>query len=220
MITLFVASYLIASQDNTLSPDEVKDGWKLLFDGKSTAGWTNYNSKTIGKGWKVVDGTLMCADPGTAGDIVTQDTFDWFELTLDFKVTKGGNSGIMFRVADGSKQTWHSGPEVQIYDHAPEKGVEITGYLYQLYASDIDASKPAGEWNHLRIVLTPEKGWTEVNGTKYYEYVWGSEDFRARIANSKFAEFPEFAKAARGRIAIQGDHGVVSFKNIKIRPRK
>ncbi|HRI43201.1 MAG TPA: DUF1080 domain-containing protein [Fimbriimonadaceae bacterium] len=220
MIELLVACCLLTSQDNALSADEVKDGWRLLFDGKSTAGWTNYNSKTIGKGWKVVDGALMCADPGTAGDIVTGDMYDWFDLTLDFKVTKGGNSGIIFRVADGSKQTWNSGPEVQIYDHPAEKGVEITGYLYQLYAGEVDASKPAGEWNRLRIVLTPAKGWTEVNGVKYYEYVWGSEDFKSRIAKSKFAQFPEFAKAARGRIAIQGDHGVVSFKNVKIRPLK
>lgn len=218
MIALLVAGCLLAPQDNTLTADEKQAGWRLLFDGTSTNGWTNYNSKTIGKGWKIVDGTLVSADPGTAGDIVTADKFQWFDLTLDFKVTKGGNSGVMIRVADGSERTWHSGPEIQIYDHPPQKGVEITGYLYQLYATDKHAAKPAGEWNRLRIVLTPEKAWTEVNGVKYYEYVWGSEDFRARIAKSKFAEFPEFAKADRGRIGIQGDHGVVSFKNIKIRP--
>lgn len=212
-----IAALLALQQSNTLSHEEVKAGWKLLFDGKTTKGWHNFKSKTISDGWQVVDGTLTIVDPSKAGDIVTNEKYEWFELQLEAKLGKGQNSGIMFHVADDGEATWHSGPEVQLYDHPAEKGVEITGYLYQLYGSDVDASKPVGEWNHVRIVVAPDKCWTEVNGVKYYEYVLGSKDFFDRVAKSKFAEFPGFAKLKKGTIAIQGDHGNVSFRNIKIR---
>lgn len=206
--------------DNTLTDAEVKAGWKLLFDGKSTAGWHNFKQKGISSGWKVVNGELSIVDSNNAGDIVTDDKYDWFELLIDVKLGKGQNSGIMFRVADDGEATWHSGPEVQLYDHPFEKGVETTGFLYQLYGASTDAAKPAGQWNTIRILLSPDKCQTDVNGVKYYEYVLNSDDFKARVAKSKFSKFPNFAKLPKGRIAIQGDHGEVSFKNIKIRPIK
>jgi hypothetical protein len=205
---------------NAISPQEAKQGWKLLFDGQSTTGWHGFQSGGVGVGWKVEDGVLICADPGTAGDIMTSEKFDWFELVLEFNLAKGGNSGVMYHVAEDGEATWHSGPEIQLYDHPAEAGQEITGYLYQLYASKVDASKPAGQWNSLRIMVSPKKCWTAVNGVKYYEYVLGSPDFWARVAKSKFAQYPQFAKLNKGAIAIQGDHGVVSFRNIKIRPIK
>ena len=213
--TLLFASLI--QKDNILTHEEKKAGWKLLFDGKTTKGWHNFKEKGIKSGWQVVDGTLTIADPGNAGDIVTEDKFEWFEIQLDLKIGKGQNSGIMFHVADAGEATWHSGPEIQIYDHPFEKGVETTGFLYQLYGSGVDAAKPAGEWNHLEIVVAPEKCWTKVNGVKYYEYILNSEDFKARVAKSKFTEHPEFATLKTGTIAIQGDHGNVAFKNIKIR---
>jgi hypothetical protein len=215
-----LAAVLAFQTQNTLTPAEEKAGWRLLFDGKSTAGWHNFKSPTIRPGWQVKDGTLTIVDPDNAGDIVTADKYDWFELTLDVKLGKGQNSGIMFHVADTGDETWHSGPEVQIYDHKAEPGVQITGYLYELYASPVDASKPAGEWNHMRIVVAPKKCETDVNGVKYYEYVLNSPDYWARVAKSKFAAFPEFSKLEKGSIAIQGDHGEVAFRNIKIRPIK
>lgn len=204
-------------QDNTLSAEESKAGWKLMFDGQTTKGWKNFKSDTLAEGWQVVDGVLTIVDPSKAGDIVSDDKYDWFDLQLDFKIEKGQNSGVMYHVADTGEATWHSGPEIQIYDHPVERGVEITGYLYQLYVSPVDASKPAGEWNHMEIYVSPDKCWTKINGTKYYEYKLDSEDFKARVAKSKFSEHPEFAKTRNGRIAIQGDHGHVAFKNIKIR---
>ena len=215
-----LAAFALLQSANTLTTAEKHAGWRLLFDGKTTTGWHNYNVETIGKGWVVKDGVLTSADPDNAGDIVTADKFDWFELSLEFNVAKEQNSGVMFHIADGSEATWHSGPEIQIYDHPAEAGVEITGYLYQLYPSKVDAQKPAGQWNTMRIVVAPDKCMTFINDVKYYEYVLGSADFWARVAKSKFAKYPEFAKAATGRIGIQGDHGVVSFRNIKIRPIK
>ncbi len=207
-------------QLNSLTPTEVKEGWKLLFDGKDLKGWHNFKKQGVGPGWVVKDGVLTIDDPGTAGDIVTDGKYEWFELQLDYNLDKGGNSGIMFHVADTGEETWHSGPEVQIYDHAAAPGVEISGYLYELYASPVDASHPAGQWNHLRIIVAPKKCETYLNDVKYYEYELGSKDFWARVAKSKFAAWPEFAKSKTGTIAIQGDHGQVSFRNIKIKVLK
>jgi len=217
MIAALIASIAL-QQTNTLTSAETLAGWKLLFDGRTTAGWRNFKSSGIKSGWKVIDGELVCADPNNAGDIVTTETFDWFDLVIDFKLGPGGNSGVMFRVAPDGEATWHSGPEIQLYDHAQEPGVETTGFLYQLYAPKVDAAKPAGEWNTMRVLVSKEKCATWVNGVLYYEYVFGSEDFWARVAKSKFARYPGFAKTAKGSIALQGDHGHVSFRNIKVRP--
>lgn len=223
MLTALALSLVLqAPAHNTLTPAEVEAGWKLLFDGKTTAGWRNYKAKEISDGWQVKDGTLTIVDSSKAGDIVTTDAYDWFELSIEANLGKGQNSGIMFRVTEDGAAAWHSGPEVQLYDHPRQAGVETTGLLYQLYqpAPDIDAAKPAGEWNQIRIVVSPSKCETYVNGVKYYEYVLGSEDFVARVKKSKFSRFPQFAKAEKGLIAIQGDHGLVAFRNIKIRTIK
>ena len=217
-MTTAIAIVALLTQDNVISRAENSAGWKLLFDGKSTKGWHNWKEKTVRPGWKVENGTLTCSDPETAGDILTDAKFEWFELKLDVNLGSGQNSGIMFRVDESQGEApWHSGPEVQLYDHKPAPETEITGYLYQLYGSEKDAAKPAGEWNSMRIMISPETCFTEVNGVRYYEFKYGSDEFWARVKKSKFSKFPFFAKAAKGAIAIQGDHGVVSFKNIKIR---
>jgi hypothetical protein len=202
---------------NTLTPAERKAGWELLFDGKTTKGWHNYKAKGVGEGWQAKDGVLGIVDVEKAGDIVTDQKFSWFELQLDYNLGPGQNSGIMFWVTEEGKTTWQSGPEVQLYDHPPQEGVETSGFLYQLYSSPVDASKPAGEWNHLRILISPKKCQTDLNGVKYYEFVYGSKDFWDRVAKSKFSKYPFFAKTTNGSIAIQGDHGNVFFRNIKIR---
>lgn len=219
MISVLAAAILLQTP-NTLTAKEVRNGWRLLFDGQTTKGWHNFKEKDVRSGWVVKDGVLTSADPNNSGDIVTDDKFDWFELSLDFNIGKGQNSGVMFHCADDGEAMWHSGPEVQIYDHAAEPGVQITGYLYELYDSKVDASKPSGQWNNMHLWISPKKCWTEINGVKYYEYVLGSPDFVARVAKSKFADMPNFAKLTKGTIGIQGDHGMVSFRNIKIRPIK
>lgn len=219
-VTAILAAIVLLMPDNALTAAERRAGWKLLFDGKTTNGWTNFKSTKLNTGWQVKDGTLAVVDENNAGDIVSAGKFDWFELSLDFKLGPGQNSGVMFRVADSGEATWHSGPEVQLYDHKMEPGVQITGFLYELYPSKVDAAKPGGQWNHLRMLVSPKKCQTDVNGVKYYEYVIDSPDFWSRVAKSKFNAFPGFAKTKKGRIAIQGDHGVVSFKNMKIREIK
>ena len=219
MIAALAAAILLQA-DNTLSSKDVKQGWHLLFDGKTMNGWHNFNATGIRAGWTVKDGVMTAADPDNSGDIVTNDKYDWFELSLDFNMAKGQNSGVMFHCADSGEAMWHSGPEVQIYDHKFEPGVQSTGFLYELYDSKVDAAKPAGQWNHMHLMISPKKCWTEINGVRYYEFVLGSDDFWARVKKSKFSAFPEFAKLTKGTIGIQGDHGVVSFKNVKIRTIK
>ena len=221
VILLFVAALALSQSTNTLTPAEVREGWKLLFDGKTTNGWHNFKKEGVGPGWQVKDGVLTSVDPDTAGDIVTNEKFDWFEIQLDFNLTKGGNSGVMIHCADDlGERMWFSGPEIQIYDDHGEAGAQKTGFLYELYDSKVDSTNPPGKWNHFRIIVAPRKCETYVNGVKYYEYEPGSKDFWDRVSKSKFAAMPMFAKLQNGTIGIQGDHGTVSFRNIKIRPLK
>jgi hypothetical protein len=210
---------------NTLTPGEKAGGWKLLFDGQSFAGWHNFKQEGVRPGWQVKDGALVCVDPKSAGDIVTTDKFDWFELQLDYNIAEAGNSGIMFHVTNDGNTVWASGPEFQLEDNEKAADPIRCGWLYALYQPPmdpatgriLDATKPVGQWNHVRLVVSPEKCVHEINGVTYFEYVLGSDDFKARVAKSKFANMPFFAKAASGFIALQGDHGSVSFRNIKIR---
>ena len=210
---------------NTLTDDEKKAGWKLLFDGKTLDGWHNFRKETIRPGWQVKDGTLMCVDPHNADDLCTKDQFDWFELQLDYNISAGGNSGIMFHVTDKGDRPWQTGPEFQLEDNKEAKDPIRCGWLYGLYQPPIDpktgktldATKPAGEWNHVRLLISPEKCEHEINGVKYFEYVLHSDDFNQRVAKSKFGTMPDFLKVDLGYIALQGDHGQVMFRNIKVK---
>lgn len=162
---------------NTLSPAEQAAGWKLLFNGKNLDGWSNFKKQGVKPGWQVKDGTLACVDPHNAGDIVSAEKFGAFELQLEFKMGVGANSGIMFHVTESGGAPWATGPEIQLEDNAKAGDPQKAGWLYGLYkpADDpktgkpLDTTKPAGEWNHLRIVISPEKCVHEMNGVKYVE---------------------------------------------------
>ncbi|MDB5320501.1 MAG: hypothetical protein JWN40_2132 [Phycisphaerales bacterium] len=215
-----------AAAPNTLTEDEKKAGWKLLFDGQSLNGWHNFKKSDIRPGWQVKEGTLACVDPKNAGDLCTADKYDWFEFSVDYNISKGGNSGIIYHITDEGGAVWATGPELQLQDNGDAHDPQLCGWLYQLYKPEIDpktgkpldATKPAGEWNTVRLILSPEKCEHYVNGVKYFEYQLGSEDFNKRVAASKFGKMAKFAKSDTGYLALQGDHGQVSFRNIKIRP--
>ncbi len=186
--------------------------WEILGPDK----WRNFKGEGIRPQWKMANGEMTLTEKG-GGDIVTKEQFDAFELILEYKISKGGNSGLMFHVLESENTPWKTGPEIQIQDHANGHDPQKSGWLYQLYPSDTDSSKPFGEWNELRILITPEKSIHWMNGVKYCEYVKGSKDWNDRVAASKFAQFPNFGKPTKGHIALQ-DHGnEVSFRNIKIR---
>jgi hypothetical protein len=207
------------AEPNTLTYKEQQAGWKLLFDGKSTDGWRNYKQDKVSSGWKVEHGALCRSEKG-AGDIVTKDEYGAFELSLEYKISPAGNSGLMFHVTEEGGAPWHTGPEIQIQDNKDGHDPQLAGWLYQLYKPEVDATKPAGEWNQVRILITPEKCATYMNGVKYYEFVKGSQDWDERVAKSKFAKMPNFGKPTRGHICLQ-DHGnPVCYRNIKIRQIK
>jgi hypothetical protein len=132
----------------------------------------------------------------------------------------------MYHVTDEGRAAWATGPEFQLEDNKEASDPVRCGWLYALYKPPIDpktgktldATKPIGQWNHIRLIITPEKCEHWINGVKYFDYVLGSDDFKQRVAKSKFGRMPLFAKSDIGYIALQGDHGQVSFRNIKIRP--
>lgn len=222
---------------NTLSKTEELAGWKLLFDGKSTAGWRNYKKKDINAGWEIKDGELIRAQKG-AGDIISDDMYENYELMIDFKMSKGGNSGLMFLVTETDGPPWHSGPEIQLQDHINGHDPQKCGWLYQLYQPtapklmvfndfklpdpipNVDAARPFGEWNTLYLSLKNGQGNVMLNGMQYYNFKIGSKDWEEKLAASKFAKLPNFAKAKAGHICLQDHNDVVSFRNIKIREYK
>ena len=209
-----------SAEPNTLSDEEKQQGFTLLFDGKTADGWRNYKGDKISDGWKIVDGALTRAEKG-AGDIITKGQYDAFELLIDYKISKGGNSGIMFHVTEDAGAPYETGPEIQIQDNQDGHDPQKAGWLYQLYPAEgeADATKPAGEWNHLRILIAkaPAKSVIEMNGKKYSEFVVGSDDWNQKVAASKFASMPGFGKAGKGYICLQ-DHGdEVAYRSIKIR---
>jgi hypothetical protein len=186
---------------NTLTDAEKAAGWKLLFDGKSLDGWHNFKATTVKPGWQVKDGSLVCVNPQNAGDLCTKDQFDWFELQLDYNITHAGNSGIIYHITDKGNAVWMTGPEFQLEDNEAAADKIRCGWLYGLYeppvdpktGKTLDATKPVGEWNHVKLVVNGQHVEHWMNGVKYCEYEIGSEDWNQRVAQSKFAKWPRFA---------------------------
>jgi len=206
--------------NNQLTSAEREQGWQLLFDGKTADGWHGFRQSSMpAHGWDVVDGNLMCV--GGGGDIVTDEQFGNFELSFEWKVEPGGNSGVFFRVSEDESAVWVTGPEVQLLDNERHRDGEnpltSAGSNYALYAPEADYSYPAGSFNHARLIVngTHVEHW--LNGEKLFEYELGSEDWLKRVALSKFKDLPKFGRETTGHIALQ-DHGDrVWFRNIKIR---
>jgi hypothetical protein len=225
-----------AQTENTLTPKEKADGWKLLFDGKTSEGWRSARSENFPTtGWAVKDGMIAVTEQGgeeggNGGDIITTRTYSNFELSVDFRVSPGANSGIMYFV-DLSLTPGHNGAgspigfEYQILDDAlhpdakrGKDGDRTVASLYDLIPPAADKPiQPVGEWNTARIVVRGEHGEHWLNGVKVLEFDRDSPRFRATVAESKFHVYPHFGKLDRGYILLQ-DHGFpVWFRNIKIR---
>jgi hypothetical protein len=211
---------------NRLTDAEKAAGWQLLFDGKTTQGWRNFKKQDISKGWQVIDGALCRVDK-SAGDIITDGQFENFVLELDYKVPAHANSGLMYRVSEDQWRTWRTGVEVQLLDNTdPDGDSQKSGWAYDLYqppvdpktGKPLDATKPVGEWNHVKLVCNGPHVEHWINGVKYFEYELGSDDWKQRVAKSKFADLPKFGKNTSGHISIQGDHGNIAFANIKVLP--
>ncbi|MEP7278506.1 MAG: DUF1080 domain-containing protein [Bacteroidota bacterium] len=218
-----------AQQPNSLGKQEKKEGWKLLFDGKSTKGWHTYLRDTVGSKWQIKDGNLVF-DPSQpkegGGDIVTNDTYENFELQLEWKISNGGNSGIIFDIQEDPKYyaTYLTGPEMQVLDNINasdnKKQNHLAGCLYDL-SGDSSVSKPhaVGEWNQVRIVQNKGHVSLWLNGIQTYGGQIGSDDWNKLVAGSKFngRSFEDYAKVAKGKIALQQHPGSSEWRNIKIR---
>lgn len=204
---------------NTLTAQEKAAGWTLLFDGTSLAGWRGFKATTVPDGWKAIDGALTRV--GKGGDIMTVDQFDDFELRLEWKIDRGGNSGIFFHVTeDEGDQAYFTGPEMQVLDNTGHKDgadpLTSAGSNYALHAPSRDVTRPVGEWNEVRLVVNGPHVEHWLNGVKIVEYELWSADWEARVKASKFNTMPKYGRARTGHIALQ-DHGdPVAFRNIKI----
>jgi hypothetical protein len=213
-----VLSPLALGETNSLTAAEKKAGWKLLFDGKSAAGWNSWKTKKPLKlgAWVVEDGALTLKNKN-AGDIYTADAYENFEFSLEWK-TKG-NSGILIRVnPEVSGPIYKVAPEMQI-ERSKGKASTDAGGLYALYPIAVEGEKkinPDG-WNTVRIRLVDGKGTHWFNGQKVAEYEIGSEDWNKKVAASKFANWKGFAETRKGYLGLQ-DHGAqVAFRNVKIK---
>jgi hypothetical protein len=205
----------------TLAAEQRAAGWRLLFDGRTTAGWRGYKSETVPAGWHVVDGTLS-KETGT-GDIITRDQFGNFELAFDWKLGPEGNAGVFYRGTEEYDHIYWSAPEYQLLDDAlaadGKSRLTAAGAAYALYPAPAGIVKPANQWNSSLIVVQGARVQHWMNGQKLLEYDLWSPDWEAKVKASKFGEWPHYGRAQRGYIGIQGDHnGALALRNIRIRP--
>ncbi len=207
-------------EPNMLTAAERSAGWRLLFDGKSLAGWRAYQSDSMPQGWRVVDGLIV--KTVETQDIVSRDQFGDFELMFEWKLSTGGNAGVFYRATEEYERVYWSAPEYQLLDdpNAPDgrDRLRSAGAAYGLYAATPGIVKPAGEWNTARIIANGAHVEHWLNGQKLLEYELWSPDWVAKVKAGKFNDWPNYGRAKRGHIALQGDHsGDLAMRNIRIR---
>ncbi len=216
---------------NTLTSKEKKEGWELLFDGKSYKGWHKFGGKPVGSAWIVDDNSIFLDAKNKdnwqiqgGGDIVTDEEFDNFHLKMDWKIDVGGNSGIIFFIHEDSTKyrwPWQTGPEMQVLDNERHADAKIkthrAGDLYDLLACSTETVKPALEWNHAEIIANNGKLDLYLNGVNVVSTTMWDDNWKKMVAASKFKGAPDFGVYKKGRIGLQ-DHGDnVWFRNVKIK---
>lgn len=230
LILLFIPGLLTGCAEESTTTEETEDAaasadsseWQILFDGTDLSQWKGYNQDTISSKWQIEEGTLTLVEGG-AGDIMTRDEFGNFELELEWKISEGGNSGIFFHVVESDTlgATYLSAPEMQILDDERHPDKELithrAGANYDMQPCSEVATSPVGEWNKVRLIYQDGAVEHWLNDVKVVEYVEGSEAWMEQLANSKFHDWPMYAKSSTGHIALQ-DHGdKVWFRNIRIK---
>jgi Domain of Unknown Function (DUF1080) len=225
----------MTSPENQLTTKEKNDGWVLLFDGKSMDGWHSYGEQKVGKVWTVKDGAISFNDADKnsltkedAGDLVTNEEYDNFDLKLDWKIGPKGNSGIIFYIHEDPAKypaTYNTGLEMQILDNGtPTKPGHPDGKIYTHRAGDLydllpskEVVNPQGEWNHIEVKSLNGKLDFYMNGEHTLSTTLWDDNWKQMVAISKFKNMPGFGTFKKGKISLQ-DHGEdVWFRNIKIK---
>jgi len=210
--------------DNTIAPKQEK-GWTSLFDGKSLKGWHIYGHKALNDSWSVQDGTIFFDKSKKAiGDLLTDNVYENFHLKYDWKISPNGNSGLIFWVQEDTikyKQTYHTGPEMQVLDNDGHKDGKIAkhraGNLYDLIQGKEGAVKPVGEWNTAEIISNKGKLEFILNGVSVLTTNYGDDHWKQMVAGSKFKQWPDFGTIFKGHLALQNHDCDVWYKNILIR---
>ena len=222
VLLLFIAA--VPNKDDVPS----KKGWKSLFDGNSKKGWHIYRGEATGESWRVEDGLLTFTPvnkPGvkTGGDLTTDDEYENYHLSVEWKISEGGNSGIIFGVKEDSmyKKSYLTGMEMQVLDNSKHPDAKITkhraGDLYDLISCNKETVKPAGEWNHAEVIYNNNNLQLILNGETVVSTVVGDENWNKLVAGSKFKTMKGFGTFRKGRIVLQ-DHGdKVWYRDIKIK---
>ena len=221
-IALILALTARASEPNQLTEAEKQTGWKLLFDGHTTKGWRGYTLSAMpAKGWRVEDGLLKKVGGDRGGDIITDETFNDFDLTWEWRISPVGNNGLKYLVTEDRPSA--PGQEYQMIDDARNPDAKVgphraTGSFYDVLPASADKPlKPAGEWNQSRVLIQGNHVEHWLNGKKVLEYELGSDALKAAVAKSKFKGAPGFGEKIKGHILLT-DHGdECAFRNIKIR---
>jgi len=220
-----------SSETMTDSTNAVENGWVALFDGKTTTGWHSYGKDKAGTRWAIADGAIFFdtekkegPDGKSGGDLVTDKEYENFHLKLEWKISRNGNSGIIFYVHEDTakyKATYHTGPEMQVLDNDGHSDGKIikhrSGDLYDLISSSKETVKPVGEWNEVEIIAKDGKLDFLLNGTNVVSTTMWDDNWRKLVAGSKFKSMAGFSTYKKGKIALQ-DHGnMVWYRNIKIK---
>ena len=199
-----------------------KTEWTMLFNGTKVEGLRGYKMDSFPwESWAIKDGNLKTV-PGKHGvDIISKDTFEDFELELEWRLQSGGNSGIFYFATEEGDYIWQSAPEMQVLDNEVHQDrlrkVTSAGALYDLIAPSKEVVNPIGEFNRVKIISKNKQIEHWLNGEKIVDYQIGSETIRDLISKSKFKDMPLFFKSSLGHIGLQGDHGEVWYRNIRIR---
>ena len=196
--------------------------WIYLFDGKDVKGLRGYKMEEFPfDSWLIKDGNLKTIPKRKGVDLITEDTFENFELELEWKLQSGGNSGIFYFASEQGDYIWQSAPEMQVLDNIEHQDrlrkVTSAGALYDLIAPSKDMVKPIGNFNKVKIISKNRKVEHWLNGEKIVEYVAGSIHVQNLISKSKFSNMPLFFNSHSGHIGFQGDHGEVWYRNIRVR---
>lgn len=219
-IILISLPILAVEQDNVLTESEKLQGWQLLFNGKDMSQWRNFKKETISNKWQVEQGEMRLTEKG-AGDILTKQSYENFDLRLEWKISIAGNSGIFIMADEKGRQIYSHAVEVQILDnerHSDNKiASHLSGSLYDITASPVASHKPAGEWNNVRILMINKALKVWQNNIQTADITIGSNKWQQLVDKSKFNNWQGFALNEIGHIGLQDHSDPVAFKNIKIK---